>query len=263
MKSIRLLAVCFGMLFLVLSSVARAQPLLIAVEDDAAPWSKPDGTGYANDVVRAAFEAAGVEVSLVRVPYARCKFMVMNGQAVGCFSMAWESGLTGKVRFSSKPLFSSQVNFYVNAKKRVVARKLSDIPQGTVIGVVNAFEYPAQVQQLQQRGVAVFEGARSDETNLKKLALGRIGMALLVNLHPINPDELVLAKAHVTGAVKLAFHAGVQDAYLGFSRLHPDGEAARKAFDRGYELIAGDGRLAQIDQKWRRLAQEALQALSK
>ena len=38
-----------------------APPLEVAVEDAADVWSRADGTGYANDIVRAAFRAGGIE----------------------------------------------------------------------------------------------------------------------------------------------------------------------------------------------------------
>jgi len=58
--------------------------VLIAVEDDAAPWSRSDGCGYANDLVIAAFKAVGIDVELKVVPYARCKRMAINADVVAC-----------------------------------------------------------------------------------------------------------------------------------------------------------------------------------
>ncbi|WP_423049241.1 hypothetical protein [Undibacterium sp. SXout7W] len=45
----------------------------IMVEDAADPFSKADGTGYANDQVVAAFSAVGVDIKFNVVPYVRCK----------------------------------------------------------------------------------------------------------------------------------------------------------------------------------------------
>jgi hypothetical protein len=55
------------------------ETLTIMVEDAAAPWSRSDGTGYANDVVVAAFKEMGVEIQLRVVPYSRCKYLVLSG----------------------------------------------------------------------------------------------------------------------------------------------------------------------------------------
>src|SRR4051812_32252616 len=80
---------------------ARADARLdIMVEDAAAPWSRPDGRGYSNDIVRAAFRAALVDVRLIVVPYARCKRMVSTGRVAACFNMSWDSRLSGQVVFA-------------------------------------------------------------------------------------------------------------------------------------------------------------------
>lgn len=55
---------------------------MIGAEDDAAPWSYADGTGYVNDVVRAAFQRSGRQVQYKVMPYARCKAMVLSGKLV-------------------------------------------------------------------------------------------------------------------------------------------------------------------------------------
>src|SRR5688572_9362570 len=69
----------------------------IGVEDAAAPWSQADGTGYANDVARAAFAAAGVEVRMHVLPYTRCKQLVVKGELVACVSMSPAPELRGVV----------------------------------------------------------------------------------------------------------------------------------------------------------------------
>lgn len=66
------------------------ETLTIMVEDAAAPWSGSDGTGYANDVVVAAFKEMGVEIQLRVVPYSRCKYLVLSGQVTACFNMSWQ-----------------------------------------------------------------------------------------------------------------------------------------------------------------------------
>ena len=58
----------------------------LGVEDDAGPWSYANGSGYANDLVKAAYAAAGWQVTLQVLPYARCKALAMAGKLAGCFS---------------------------------------------------------------------------------------------------------------------------------------------------------------------------------
>ena len=87
-------------------AVGQDSPLLIAVEDDADPWSLKDGTGYANDVVTAAFKAVTIDVQLRVMPYARCKRMAVNGEVVACFSTSPSPELDGVIE-----LFLCQKDF--------------------------------------------------------------------------------------------------------------------------------------------------------
>lgn len=139
-------------------TVAGAAPAArpqVLVEDAASPWSNQHGEGYANDLVRAAFAAAGVDIKLVVVPYARCKAQVMQGRATGCFSMSAAPELEGRVRFSDKPLFSVTPRFYFNVQYPVRARSVAELPRGMRVGIVHGYEYPPFVAQLAQRGIVV------------------------------------------------------------------------------------------------------------
>ncbi len=65
-----------------------ADRIRIGAEDDWRPYSyvaegKP--VGFAVDLARAAWAAAGVELELVSLPYARCMREVDNGTLAGCF----------------------------------------------------------------------------------------------------------------------------------------------------------------------------------
>lgn len=248
---------------LVIPPTWAGAPLVVAVEDDAAPWSMRDGTGYANDVVKAAFDAAGLPVALTVVPYARCKDMVIKGHAVACFNMSWVLELSGKVVFADKPLYTARMAYFVNAAHPLAVTRTDDLPRGTVMGVVNGYEYPPSVYALRDQGVVSFDASRSDDVNLQKLALGRLKLALIANIHDINPAALIMAKAQVLGRVKVAFEAGAQDSCIGFSVSHPQGDMALKAYNRGYQLIAGNGTLAGIHQKWTRIGQDEMQRLAR
>ncbi|GEM_PF-6843124 len=50
-------------------SPVLAQSVALGAEDDAAPWSYADGSGYVNDIVRAAFGHAGWSVQIEVMPF--------------------------------------------------------------------------------------------------------------------------------------------------------------------------------------------------
>ena len=235
--------------------VAQHAPLTLTVmvEDDAAPWSLADGSGFANDVVTAAFDAAGVTVALEVVPHARCKNAVLQGRCAACFSMSWAPGLAGAVTFSAQPLFTCQADYYASTAKPVTAASAEALPRGTVVGTVLGYEYPASVQALRASGVLVFDEVASEDMNLRKLAAGHLDLAL-VNSNAIRSPQALLLKAGASGKVRRAFPAGRLRSYLGFSVAHPSGPWAKARFDRGYRRIEADGRLKAIEAKWRRVA---------
>ena len=101
-----------ALILFALPASAQTKSLVIAVEDDAAPWSLADGSGYANDIVSIAFKAVGVDVQLKVVPYARCKRMVVNGDVAGCFSMSPAPELAGLVELSEQPIFSCYAGYF-------------------------------------------------------------------------------------------------------------------------------------------------------
>jgi ABC-type amino acid transport substrate-binding protein len=232
------------------SAAAAAAParLQVLVEDAASPWSNRAGQGVANDMVRAAFSAAGVDVELVVVPYARCKTLVMQGGAAACFSMSDAPELRNLVRFADKPLFSVTPRFYYNIDHKVTAKSVADLARGMRVGIVHGYEYPPFVAQLPARGILV-ESARSDVANLRKLAAGRIDVALVMT-DDLRGADLVQQQAGVKN-IALAFVSTPQDSFIGFSTSHPNGELLRRSFNTGYQAIIDNGTRATVQSSWK------------
>ena len=240
------------------SASARAQSnsLVIAVEDDAAPWSRADGTGYANDVVSAAFKAVGVDVELRVVPYARCKRMAIRGTAAGCFSMSPSPEFNGLIELSAKPLFTPYAGYFYNVNKPPQAKRQEDLPAKTVVGTVIGYEYPPEFERLVKAGIITLEESPSEVMNLKKLAAGRVDLALLTYDEMKSPAWL-MTRAGVGDKVKTTFRAGALNSYIGFSLKHPQGAWALQQFNKGFDIITRNGALRRIQQMWiQKLAQE-------
>jgi ABC-type amino acid transport substrate-binding protein len=228
---------------------AAQHALEIAVEDDAAPWSQADGSGYANDVVRAAFHAVGVDVRLSVVPYARCKQMVVEGQVAACFAMSRGRELTDSVVFPEQPLFVCQAELLLRHDDARQLTRAEQLPNGSVVGVVLGYEYPEVLYALERAGTISLEASRSEELNLRKLAEGRVDAAVL-NHNAIKPLSYVLARAGVEGRVRHGSLLGDLSSYVGFSRRHPRGLDARLRFDEGLRSIEQSGEKSRIDALW-------------
>jgi hypothetical protein len=228
-------------------AVAPAE-LTIAVEDASDPWSRADGTGYANDVVTAAFAAAGIRVKQLVVPYARCRAMVMEGAVVACFSMSRAPDLGARVRFPSMPLFVCQSVLVHNVKRPLPATQLRDLPRGTTVGVVLGYEYPAQVEQARLRGIEL-QRVTSETLLLRMVATGRVQSAI-VNINDSKPLALLMALAGVADGVAVVTGIGELDSYLGFSAQHPQGAMAMQQYESGMRTIRRNGMLARIERAW-------------
>jgi hypothetical protein len=106
----------------------------ILVEDASGPFSRRDGTGYANDVVRAAFAVVGVDIAFDVVPYARCKESLIAGRTAACFSMSRSETFGETVVFSAQPIFEVVATVY---QRRDAPRhwiSLADVPSGARVG---------------------------------------------------------------------------------------------------------------------------------
>jgi ABC-type amino acid transport substrate-binding protein len=238
----------FALVVAIPRHAATRQTIDVGVEDAAAHWSQADGTGYANDLVRAAFNAVDIDVRFHVLPYARCKQYVLNGELVACVSMSPAPELRGAVRFSAKPLFVFTCRFFENPR-RPLPRRIEDFPRGTRVGTVLGYEYPPEMLERFGRRGAILEPAPTEETNLRKLAAGRIDAAV-VNSDVVKSSDWVAERAGVTGRVRAVFSVGGMPAYIGFSTVHRQGRALADKFDLGYARILASGERDRIQHRW-------------
>lgn len=232
---IRTYSLCATLSFLFALTTA-AQQLQILVEDAAGPWSRPDGTGYANTIVREAFLASGITIQLVVVPYARCKASVISGDAAACFNMAWEPSLQGLVTFAEQPLYTSEAQvFTTDPHSTERPQSLNGIPSGSRIGLVNGYEYPPEVMVALRR--FNIDYSNNESSLLKKLVLRRIQYAVLVTDPKKQVTQLIANAGISPGLIRYLFTAGRQGVYIGFSNRHPEGSMARLAFNKGMNGI--------------------------
>ena len=230
----------------------RARPpvaLDVAVENGADVWSRADGTGYANDVVRAAFRAGGVEPHLIVVPYSRCKAMVIAAVVPACVSMSHDRSIPPSIVFADSANFTFQSDFYQNVDHPLAGGADGQLARGTVVGVVRGYEYPDTIRRLAARGVIRLVAASSEVVNLRKLADGRLD-AVMLNTDEIKRGDDLIARAGVAERVAFASHGGSLPAFIGFNVRHPRGAEALARYNAGRRLIAQNGELADIKRRW-------------
>ncbi|HRE18919.1 MAG TPA: transporter substrate-binding domain-containing protein [Rhodocyclaceae bacterium] len=239
----------FCSLFSLSTLATAAAPLEINVEDNADPFSQADGSGYANEVVKAAFAAVGVDIKLVVMPYARCKKQVIEARSVACFNMSAEPALSGKVKFADTPLFSVTPVYFEDIRRPLGIKSEAELRRGMRVGIIRDYEYPDSTMMAATRGV-IFEGGRSEQNNLKKLAAGHLDAALVMS-NELTGTRPFLREAGVGDNVRVAFvSSGRQIAYFGVSIKHPLGASTLEKYNEGIRIITKNGTLAGIKAKW-------------
>ncbi|HEX3069078.1 MAG TPA: hypothetical protein VHX14_10925 [Thermoanaerobaculia bacterium] len=213
-------------------ALARDRVLEIYVENAADPFSRPDGTGYANDVVRAAFESVGVRIKFNVVPYARCKNEVLIGEGVACVSMSPDPSFEGRIKFADTPLITVTPVYYENPARPLTAGSEAESSKGVIIGTIRGYEYTETAMKAKALG-AVFEENVSDQANLKKLALRRLDAVMAMSNPPTGVEHWA-RDAKVANLVKVAFrNASSELGYFAVSIAHPDGPRTLKQYKAG------------------------------
>jgi len=241
------------------AAAATGEPeVALAAEDDAAPWSYADGSGYVNDLVRAAFAAAGWRVRLNILPYARCKQMAMRGQVAGCFSASRTPETAQVLLFPAHPVFEARNVLWVAVDSPLQGCDPAGWPHKPSVAFVNGYEYTPALDALRDTGKVAVEVADAESEGLRKLSARRIDAAV-VTVDTVKRIDVVLRHAQVRHAVRALCDFGGVPAYVAFSRRHPQGAAARTAFDAGMETLQRNGDLARLQKRW---AERALQLAS-
>lgn len=137
-----------------------------------------DTNGGAELVVRRAFEAMGYRLVVDFLPWNRAVYNAAHAPAFdGYFPEYWATSVE-KTFFFSRPIGRSPLGFAERKSQPVAWQKLDDLAGiriGTVSGYINTEEFDASAKA----GRLVVEEALSDSINLRKLARGRIRLAVI------------------------------------------------------------------------------------
>ncbi len=240
----------FVLVFILSSTLVMAEEITIGAENDAAPWSYPNGTGYVNDIVKAAYKAVGWKVHYEVFPYARCKTLVLSGGILGCFSTSKTPELTGKLFFPRTPVIAPRNILYAQKNSDINGCNPKKWKAGTSIGLVNEYEYVPKVEALRNEKNLSIEKSPSEVLNLRKLNFSHTDTAL-ITIDEVHSLEYIAKLARVTPDFKVVCDFGNLPAYLVLSKSHPLGKKALEVFNQGMEKIAANGVLKKIQKEWK------------
>ncbi|MBB5192886.1 polar amino acid transport system substrate-binding protein [Silvimonas terrae] len=227
---------------------AQAQTIVVGAEDDWYPYSGKVGgeaQGMAEDIVRAAFAASGVDVRFVSLPYARCVHMVRTGELEACFDTSRTRENEGDFLWPARPMFTSKALIYARADS--LDHDLGPTAlHGKHVAVTNGYEYGSDFD-----GDVTVTREVTNQTiySFRMLALGRVQYALafekvaryLIDTHP----------QEFSGKVKVVGLSAETQLYCVFSRKFPDAATGLALFDRGFATIQANGTYRDILASWR------------
>jgi polar amino acid transport system substrate-binding protein len=226
-----------------------AETITIGAENDASPWSFPDGSGYVNDLVREAYKAVNWEVTYEVLPYSRCKLQTEEGQLVACFSASNTPETNKKLQFPSMPVFKARNILLAKGDSPLSGCDADAWGHKISVGFVIGYEYLPAVEALQKSGKIVVNMTPSEVSIVRMLSLGRLD-AVMITLDPVKRIELVSVLAKVKPFFKVVCDFGSLPAYVAFSRVHPQATQALAALNKGLALITKNGTVARLQKEW-------------
>ncbi|MBK8159883.1 MAG: transporter substrate-binding domain-containing protein [Rhodospirillaceae bacterium] len=227
---------------------ARAdEPFQLVAEDDWFPYSGERNNvaeGMAVDLVRAAYDAAGHQVTFISQPYARCLEEVEQGLQLGCFDTTREPENEARFLFHKVPLFAARIVIIAPVDSAAADLVAGDL-QGERVAVTNGYTYgePFQSDATVDKDVVTSDLAVLRLVALRRASYGVIYDRVMASLIAENAGEL-------GGKVKVVGLLAEPELYVSFSKQRPEAAEAMAALDRGIALIKANGTYAAIEERW-------------
>jgi polar amino acid transport system substrate-binding protein len=237
------------MLLLCSANLFAGERIRIGAEDDWSPYSsavKGEPVGFAVDLVRAAWSAAGIDVELVPLPYARCMKDVDRGLLAGCFDTLRDPILESKYRWHAQPLFRARIGIYgrVEAGNDRADLTLANL-RGKRVGVTHGYDYG---EAFDSDATMLRDVAPSDLSSLRKLLAGRVDYVLVFDRVA---DDIAKTHADLGKGFSLQGVLVEPNLYISFSRTYPQIERIILQFDQGLAKVRSSGEYARIEARWR------------
>ena len=235
---------CLALLIAASASARSEEPLRIGAEDDWYPYTAyRDGKvqGMSVDIVKAAFAASGTPIELVPYPYSRCMQMAHDGQLAACFNTSPDKRIDSDFLIPHEPLFSDDILLW--------ALKSNPTPNaehlgGSKVAVTIGYEYGPRLDNDEQ---VIRVPVRRDLSGFLMLQHGRVDFvaAYRGTAQALFEENSVLQDQFVPVAT---LHR--PSLYLSFSRHHTNASELLGRFERGMQIIHGNGRYQQILNQW-------------
>ncbi|UUY06724.1 transporter substrate-binding domain-containing protein [Pseudomonas sp. J452] len=201
----------------------------------------PTGGSIVELTVRA-FATQGHVAQVDFLPWARVRADLRSGNYQGALAL-WPQEIIEEQLIASRPLFYSQLGFFVRKSKPVAYQSLSEL-RGQRVGIVRGYGYPPN---LLRSGFSA-EEAVDDISNLRKLAARRFDLVLLertVGDYLINQDAALRGRLHWQEPALERIPL-----FVGFTAQKPGQPDWAAIFARGLAELHSSGEYTRILQRY-------------
>lgn len=201
--------------------------------------------GSLSRIVRAAFAESGINVNYVFYPWKRSYELARAGQLAG--SVGWSPTSERERDFLfSAPIVEARNVFFIQKGSNFDWQQLSQL-RALHIGVTRDYNYGPEFSRLQAEGILRPDIADNDETNFRKLSIGRIDAFPLdqeVGLHMLNQLSIINVEPHPRAITSVPLA-------LIISRKHPQAGRLIEQFNAGLAKLKAKHLVQQFLQEGR------------
>ena len=223
--------------------VAAQEKVSLAAEDDWYPYSARRGTqaaGRSVDIVKAAYDAAGVSLMLHVVPFNRGMAKTKEGIYAGVFN----GGLTEEIKRD----YLIPRNYVAVSEQVAVARRGEPFAgkqsfNGKRLVLTNGYTYPDDITGDKRNSLYRAVG---EINSLKMIEAGRADFTIMDRLVFMS---LVQKEPDLKRSLQVVGQLHTENIYVFFAKTDA-GERARAFFDQGMDVIGRNGVLKKIIKQW-------------
>lgn len=222
------------------TAVAEQQVLLASTEYPPYYGEHLPNQGVITEIIREAFKISGYTVVINFLPWKRALEATRRGDYDGLYSAWYRQDRTQWFDYSDPLPIANQIVFFKRKDRNISYRTFEDL-RPYKIGVVRGYRNPIEFDQAQLDTEAVTD----DHLNMKKLAAGRIDLAMI--------DKVIgqyIIKTELPESAPLLEWIDppvtTDKQYLIFSKKVKGFAVKRAAFNQGLSKLIASGRVEGI-----------------
>ena len=228
----------------ILPHTAMAEPIKItlAAEDGWPPFADEFGSGISHNLIQHAFKQVNVEVSTIVVPYTRGLIMTERGTVDGVFNVTKEQSTQARFIFGKEPLFTVNASFFFANTQTVTAKSKWQLPLGSVVGIIDGYEYGDELLQLiDQRQLKIVK-VNSQRQLINLLLVNRIDSAIMYDM----VADVYIEQMGVEQDIVAKFMNHTSEIFVAFSKHNPQATELSLLLDKGLQQLKQQGHYQQL-----------------